>query len=511
MFTPKHLLVNCITLLSLERREGVNTSSSKELVNEVLSSLPIPEGTIDHDHGRQTFLELRQCVIWLNGREKENFPTDQEILQSVQIACKEQSWLFEAVMNPLLEQYDDINAVVKIIHNFRNTLYKYLNDEKIRSIVKDVSHRLMFKKEVVDPLDEVRDLAEKLEPYLNVRNQLAHPAMMGSMDFSDKDTLASYFNHVKTTMSDEGALKLGWKGFNRMLGSVGAFKRGEFVLIGALQHHFKSGLMMSLFVHILLFNKPQLRDKTRKPLIPFFSFENEISDNLLWIYKYIKENETGEAVIDSEVDAEEASAFVMDRLTASGFEVKMFRFDPTEFTAAGFVGILENLIGEGYEIVAVFIDYLNMLSKAGIDAKIAGDDIRLLFRRIRNFTAARGITCVTPHQLSSEAMQLTRDNVDDFVKNVANRGYYDGCKRLGQEPDLEIMIHKVEVNGESFLTVARGKHRSVVTELKDQYLVLPFKQIGTIPWDIDKDYEVTCAVPGGGAIGTEEEKPWWID
>lgn len=114
--------------------------------------------------------------------------------------------------------------------------------------------------------------------------------------------------------------------------------------------------------------------------------------------------------------------------------------------------------------------------------------------------------------MSSEALQLTRDNVDDFVKNVANRGYYDGCKRLGQEPDLEIMIHKVEVNGESFLTVARGKHRDVnLTSAKDQYFVLPFKQVGTIPWDIDKDYEITCAVPGGGAIGSEDEKPWWTD
>ncbi len=511
MFSPKHLLVNCITLLALEHRDGVNTSSSKELVNEVLATLPIPESTIDHDHGRQTFLELRQCVIWLNSRDSGNFPTDQEILQAVQVACKEQAWLFEAVMTPLLEQYESVKDVVKIIQNMRNTLFKYLNDEKIREIVKDISHRLMFKKEVVDPLDEVRDLAEKLEPYLSIRSQLAHPSMMGSMDFSDAENIAKYFVDVKTTMSTEGALKTGWKGFNRMLGPVGALKRGEFALIGGLQHNFKSGFMLSLFVHLLLFNEPILRDKTKTPLIAFFTFENEIPDNLLWIYKYIKENETGEPVIDSQIDINEASDFVMERLRRTGFEVKMFRFDPTEFTASGFVGILDNLIAEGYEIVALLIDYLNMLSKAGIDAKIAGDDIRLLFRRIRNYTSPRGITCITPHQLSSEALQLTRENVDEFVKSIANKGYYDGCKRLGQEPDLEVMIHKVVVNGESFLTVGRGKHRNTVTPERDQYLVLPFKQIGTIPWDIDKDYEITCAVPGGGAIGTEEENPWWVE
>jgi len=94
---------------------------------------------------------------------------------------------------------------------------------------------------------------------------------------------------------------------------------------------------------------------------------------------------------------------------------------------------------------------------------------------------------------------------------VAGKGYYDGCKRLGQEPDLEMFIHIVTVNGISYLTVQRGKHRYTVTPQKDQYFVLPFKDIGTIPWDVDKDYEITAAVPGGGALGTEDENPWWSE
>lgn len=103
---------------------------------------------------------------------------------------------------------------------------------------------------------------------------------------------------------------------------------------------------------------------------------------------------------------------------------------------------------------------------------------------------------------------MVRDNVDDFVRNVANRGYYDGCRRLGQEPDLEIMIHKVVVDGKSYLTVARGKHRSVVCPLEHQYFVLPFQTVGTIPWDIDGQ-DSSVAKPGGGPIGSGAEEPWW--
>jgi len=510
MYSPKQLLVSCATLLCLEHREGVATSPSNELVSKILTSLPIPESGVDHDHGRQTFLELRSAVMWLNGRNDDNFPTESEVLQQIQVACREESYLYEAIMNTLMEKYDDVKQIVKVIQSTRNNLTRHLNDERIIAIMKEVHHKLMFKRGNVHDVSEiVSELGERLEPLVNASGRADHPAMMGSMDFSDTNDLAQHFQDVKTTMSTEGAIQMGWKGLNRLLGKVGAIKRGEFGVIGGLQHNFKSGFMLSLFVHAALFNKPFLRDKTRTPLLYFISFENEIPDNLLWIYKYLKENETGEAVIESEVNINDAAAYVSERLRAGGFEVRMDRFDPSDFSAASLVATLDGLYADGYEIQALFLDYLNMVSKSGIDAKVAGDDIRLLFRRLRNYTAPRGIACLTPHQLSSDALQLTRENVEDFVKVVANKGYYDGCRRLGQEPDLELFIHIVKINGESFLTIQRGKHRNTVTPEKDQYVVLPFKPVGTIPWDVDSEGENTLAMPGGGQVGTDDEVAWW--
>lgn len=510
MFSPKQLLINCATLLCLEHREGVATSPSNELVANIVDSLPIPEGTIDHDHSRQTFLELRSSVIWLNGRTSDNFPSETEVLQQIQVACREENFLYEALMTALMEKYEDVKSIVKTIQSYRNNLTKHLTDEKIMSILKDTHHRMVFKRgQIHDIVEEVSSMGARLEPLVEARTTQRHPAQMGSIDFGEAGELAKQFTDVKNTMSTEGALQMGWKGLNRALGKVGALKRGEFTIVGGLQHSFKSGFMLSLFTHAALFNRPFLRDKTRKPLLYFITFENEIPDNMLWIYKYLKENDTGEAVIDSEVNVNEAAAYVSERLRETGFEIRMDRFDPSEFTCASIKSQLDGLYADGYEIVALFIDYLAMASKAGLEAKVAGDDIRMLFRQIRNYTAPRGITCVTPHQLSSDALQLTRENVEDFVKVVANKGYYDGCRRLGQEPDLELFIHKVVINGESFLTVQRGKHRNVVTQEKDQYFVLPFKPIGTIPWDVDRDDEMTLAMPGGGQLGSDQEEAWW--
>lgn len=511
MFSPKQLLVNCITLLCLEHRDGVATSPSNELVGQIIESVPLPEVTVDHDHGRQTFLELRQFTVWLNQRNAENFPSEAEVLQQLQVACREETYLYEAVMNVLVVPMTDPRDIIKKIHSYRGNMQAHLNDTQITTILKDYHHKLAFQRSKVgDVVGLITEMGEKLTPLVNAKQRQKHPAQMGSMDFGDIEAITKYFEDVKVTLSTEGAFKTGWKGFNRMLGKVGAFKRGEFCIGAGLQHNFKSGLALCLFVHFCLFNKPFLRDKTRKPLILFASFENEIPDNLLWLYHYLKENETGEPVIDAEVNIAEASEYVSMRLREQGFEVKMERFDPTEFSAASFVGFCEGLIADGYEICAMFVDYLNMLPKTGLDAKVAGDDIRLLFRRLRNWAAPRGIFFYTPHQLSSDALQLTRENVEDFVKVVANKGYYDGCRRLGQEPDLEIFIHIVRINRKAYLTIQRGKHRNTVTPEKDQYIVLPFQEIGTIPWDIDKDEEYTMSAPGGAAPGQEGgDDAWW--
>jgi hypothetical protein len=509
MFTPKQLLIQCISLLCLEHRPGVATSPSTSIITEIVNSIPQPEATIDIDSGRLIFTEIYKIVLWLCAQRAEEFPTDTEILQQLRVACREEEYLYEALAIALTETFADNTEVIKRIHSYRRKLSAYLNEDKITSILKEYHHKLTFKRSsVADVVSEMAEMGHRLEPYLAARERMNHPAQMAGIDFSDVGGLEKSFEAVKNLLSTEGAFRTGWQALNRMLGKIGAVKRGEFGIVGGLQHQFKSGFMMSLFVHFCLFNKPVMRDVTKKPLIQFISFENEVADNLLWIYKYLKENETGQPVIEDMIDIQEASAYVSARLRETGFEVRMDRFDPTEFSAASLVTHLDGLIAEGYEIQMLIVDYLNMLPKTGLDAKVAGDDIRLLFRRVRNYTSPRGITFLSPHQLSSEALQLTRDNVDDFVRNVANKGYYDGCRRLGQEPDLELMIHIVEVNGKKYLTIARGKHRNTVTPTKDQYCVLPFEIIGTIPWDVDGE-DRSVAAPGGGRAGTDEEMPWW--
>ena len=80
----------------------------------------------------------------------------------------------------------------------------------------------------------------------------------------------------------------------------------------------------------------------------------------------------------------------------------MRRFNPTEFGYRDLFNVLLKYESEGYEIHALLIDYLNMMSKVGCVKDTIGGDVRDLFRRIRNFTNSRKTLMITPHQLSSE-------------------------------------------------------------------------------------------------------------
>ena len=111
------------------------------------------------------------------------------------------------------------------------------------------------------------------------------------------------------------------------------------------------------------------------------------------------------------------------------------------------------------------------------------------------------ILCITPHQLSTDAKKLTRQGVEDFVKEIANKGYWDSCTTIDQEVDMEIYQHKVEINGEAYLTFQRGKHRGM-PPIPDAYVCYQFsKDRGYIDDDVlgpDMSRKRVAAAPASG-------------
>jgi hypothetical protein len=333
------------------------------------------------------------------------------------------------------------------------------------------------------------------------------PAIISDVDIGDERNTSEVFREIKSVADGTSVMKTGWQGLNRML--QGGFREGDFCIIGALQHRYKTGFSLSLFKHLALYNTPSLRDVTKKPLLLRISFEDDITLNLQFLYQSLKENETGEKTILTNVTEEEMSSYVKQRLQATGFHVKLMRVDPTMWSYMSLCNLVIELESQGYEIKVLMVDYLSMLPTTGCSIGAMGADVQDLFRRVRMFCNPRRITVITPHQLSSEANQLIRDGRQDFVKEVAAKNYWEKSKGLSREVDLELIINIEKLNKKSYLAVQLGKHRlTTIAPDKDRYIVLPFQDVGGILDDFGKQ-ETTLLKIGGGAIGSGQENPFW--
>ena len=504
----KLLLVKSITLLYRESQLPVKSSNSAELVNTVLTLIKMPETYVTSDFGRDPLVSLRETARWMAANPVNYTYDKNELMQRLRVNLGGDDALYDAFLSGMNDDCDEI-CLKRLCLSYREALRTYINRNEALEIIKQAYTSANFKPNSVDWDHFIQTLIEDLQPYVSANiEDKKHPSIVSNIMFSDAQSVREAFARAHDELEEGGSLRTGWQGINRMLGGKG-FRRGEFVVVPALQHNYKSGFSLDLFMAAALYNKPHMRDPTKKPLLIRISFENPIEHDIMHMYKSMAELEFGEPVDPATIDVDYATRYVIENLERNGYHINMVHIDPTEFTFRDMFDMIERLESDGYEIHMLNIDYLPMMSKKGCATGPAGVEIRDLYRRVRNFTSKRGITVITPHQLSTEAKMLTRMGIEGFVQEIANKGYYDGCRTVDQEVDVEIYIHIVIVNGEKYLTIQRGKHRKVkITPLEFLYCVYKFEPLGNIPFDINGDDKSRRAV-GGKTLSEGGNPAWW--
>jgi len=193
----------------------------------------------------------------------------------------------------------------------------------------------------------------------------------------------------------------------------------------------------------------------------------------------------------------------------TGYTIRMLRVNPTLWGYRDICNYILALEAEGYEVHLLMLDYLAMVPTVGCTEGPMGSDLRDMFRRMRNFCSPRKITLITPHQLSTEAKMLIREGRQNFVQELVGKGYYDKCRTIDNEVDIEIFIHIEKVNGKSYLTIQRGKHRlNGITPQEYLYFALEFMDTGSILDDVGK-FDSTLKKPGAARKQGKEEMPFW--
>lgn len=503
----KLLLVKVVTLLYRESQLKNRADNPGELVRSVLSTIKNPTIIVDTDFGREVISSFKKTVSWMLEYPLDTEFDKTELLQRIRVNVGDNDNLYTAVHDGIADELSQ-DDVQKVCVRIRKELNEYLQRLQIKEILKESSNRANFQEDSIDWRYFIPELVEKLEPFSTPSTD-AHSAVVDDIDLNDTAALGAIMSRGKSELSTEGVLKFGCQAINRMFGESRGIRRGEFMVHAGLQHNYKSGLNLMLMKQMALYNFPALRDPSRKPMILRITFENSASDDILWLYKSLVENETKLEVSLADVNTEEAAEYVKEKLQETGFTLKVMRIDPSSYTYHDLFELINKLESENFEIVACFCDYLNMMSKLGCTTGPAGTEIRDLFRRVRNFMSRKAIAFITPHQLSTEAKMLLRMGADNFVQEIANKGYYDSCRTIDQEVDIEIYHHIVKVNDESYLTLQRGKHRKPsITPERDLYTVLKFEPVGGILDDIN-DRDLSRRQVGGGAIADGAAQPWF--
>lgn len=386
---PKLILLQSIMLLYWESRLDAKADSSATIIREIVDDLRLPDASLESDPTRDIVIGLRSAVLYLCAIEHKE-PIDRDVLiQRVKLSVKTDPDLIQIIADGLIETEDQALIRKKCVE-YSKLLLEYKKEKRFKETVKGWVGSVLYSAD--DSNLNVKKLAldmqAALEPF-SIENKRQGPmgidGVVGMVDFMDEASVRELFESAIEETSTDGIMRTGYQAINRMFGWHGGMRRGDFIVVGAMEHNYKTGFTLNLTKHVALYNKPYMMDPKKKPMLLHVSSENALTDNLMLMYQSLRENETGEPCDAHGVDHTEATRYIMDRCSINGYTLHMLRVNPSEFTYQSLFSLIMEYESDGFEIHLLTIDYLNMFNKAGCTQGAQGMDTRDLFRRVRNF------------------------------------------------------------------------------------------------------------------------------
>ena len=479
----KALLAKCISLLFREGQSGEN-DLSKQLVLDVITTLKINSNDISGTDS--TVNELKNVV--LNMVSKEHPTPYNDLIQHIRIACSQDVVLFESIQDNISFQLDE-DELKRTILSYRFELNKYLKEKKATMLLDKMTFDLKFNRDKIGDLNQY--MSSNLNGIIDLVNYSGEeiPGIICEVDLSDIDAVAEQFELIRKENDGSRTIKMPWQAMNRM--TRGGLRLGQLTTVGGLAHNNKTGVSLSMFISGCIFNNPKnlQTDQKKKPLMLLISFEDDMLIVLFNLYILLKENLENVKITDEDkqrLSSREAAEYVYKTLSNTGYDIRIIRADSSTWSYAEIQSCILQFESQGYEIHLTLIDYLNLANKNGLTHSRADADIQELFRRTKNFFAAKNIALLTPVQLSPDAMELKRQGNKMLSLQISDGSYYEGCRGLSREPELEIFVDIVKDNGRKYQTFARGKHRGQNdTPEEHKFFILEFQKIGGLRWDIN--------------------------
>jgi hypothetical protein len=497
------LLVKSITLMYRESLLNMEEDSTKDLVRKVIEAIKTPEVSIGITKDLEIINALKATATEMVNHDKTHKYQKDILLQQLQVNCGADESTYESLQSGIEpDMTEDENKLTVI--NIRTAIATHFKHGKIEEVLSKRFSEFKFKRSGIKNINKwINTMIAELEPF-QVVGQERDSAIIDEVDISDKESINRVYASIKEENEGGGGFITGFQGINGMIG--GKFRLGEQWGLYGLQHNYKTGFSLTIFKQICMYNTPILKDPKKKPLLLRISFEDSLVLNFQYLYKNMWENETGKVLSKkdlAEMDIGVMTEYVTNKLSATGFHVKLLFVNPSDWTYKDICNLVLKYEAEGYEVQMVMVDYLTKISKEGCTQGATGQDVRNLFERIKAFMASKGILFITPHQLSTEAKGLMRDGYNDFVKRLPGGGYTADSKQIDQVIDGELFFHIERLKGknEAYFTVQGGKLRRIEqVDEDDKYRVYKFVRKGVILDDLNKPDSSMLKV-GGTPLG----------
>ena len=489
------ILVKCITLLYRESQLENSTENSAELVKTAIERIATRE-EVGVGTWRSPIMGLKTMVEEMCRLPATHHYELNEILQQAKLATSSDNNTYQSILQGIESELQP-PVLKRTITNLKKSIADFYRENKIGDVLKRASGEYNFNRNrISDPQAWLNNVIAEIS-VLTTKSTAKDHGLIRSLDLGDDDSIRELFIDVAASAGEGLAYKTGFIELDEAL--QGGPRPGDTIMMSALQHEYKTGLNLSLFANIPIFNIPKTKDPNKKPLCYRITAEDPLRNNAQFIYQLLKYQETGEAVDVKNISVEEMASYVKKQLGVNGFKILMDEVNPTSWTFQSIINRVVELESQGYAVEVLCIDYLSKFSTEGCNQGSIGDDVMDLLAKVRAFCAANGILFITPHQLSTEAKRLLQTvPSDQFLHYIKGGGFYEKSKGLDRIYDIGILLHKVSKDDADWLHVVIDKHRfPTIVDASKKSFFLKFPKNGMpIPSNYGiPDYKILRKIP----------------
>lgn len=486
---PNHLLTRSLAATYLNRIASTKNARIPAQVKEIIETTRLPTDRLGENSEGEVTAALLQTIEWLERCSSDIHIDVSDVESKIKSFCGYENIFMEIFRESIPEDLESPKVSLKL-NAISSEIAHELNLRRLQKVVATYNRKVNFETEHVDGEQIIHELVEQLTTIGQMSNDQEKVGFGGRIDTTDEAQIETYLEKAADLSSDEGVLRTGLQGLNRMWG-IGGNRRGESVCFGGLTHHFKSGMLLAYSRWLPIYNKPHMIDKQKKPLILRVTFENKLEQDILILYKSLFEQKYRKKVDVKNIPIKEAAAFIKEELGVNGYTFVVEAYDPNNFNIWDLIDIIAYWEARGYEVHAIIPDYLELITRSEAKKTRQDQAINTAFEVLRNHCFPRGILQVNCHQLSTEAQKIAREgSTATFAKRISTGSYWMNSQSLSTKHDGEciLYLHKTGEGDESrtFLMFGRGKHRNGEdTPEKHRYFGYEMEKIGGLIDDVD--------------------------